>query len=393
MSIPISLEFKHLRSCAGLCVLVAFLTEESRKFLLGQNRRSVAAQVTELRKEYVMNKLTLWPQIVKSFLLLTAFALFPAANATAVQFIYKPASPTVQAVDMQKIEGGHLERFQMPFQIQRLSDSVYWVSVSYYTVTVLVGKESVLLIDAPIGRSKQILEAIKTITDKPLSAIVYSHAHSDHVGDAGIILGELGNNDIDLYATEAVRDELLAHKMGMPAPTRIMSEGIYFEGHYLEVNKNLVGHTPDNTVFLIQDGNRKILHAVDILHPDQLEFRNFSLAQDPIIFQNDLEAIMDMDWDVMVTGHDNLGYKEDVRFLQDYIADIREYLGRGFSKADFSVHIKGDSPYAWFHGYRDEVIDFAHELLAEKYREGKEEEFDIVARTHVESFYWAMFTH
>ncbi len=330
--------------------------------------------------------------ILKFRFLLVILTLSLAASATASEFIYKPASPTVAAVNLQKVEGGHLERFQKPFQIQRLSENVYWVSVSYYNVTVLIGKESVLLIDAPIGRGKQILEAIKTITNKPLSAIVYSHAHSDHVGDAGTILKELGNNDIDLYATEAVRDEFIAHKMGMPAPTKIVSEGINFEGLYLEINKTLVGHTPDNTAFLIQDGSRKILHAVDIVHPDQLEFRNFSLAQDPIVFQNDLATLMSMDWDVMVTGHNNLGYKEDVKFLQDYIADIREYLGKGFSTFNFSDHIKGDSPYAWFDGYKVEVIDFAHDLLAGKYRKGREEEFDIVGRTHVEVFYWAMFT-
>ena len=339
-----------------------------------------------------MNRLALLPWIVKNFLFLTAFALSPAASATASEFIYKPASPTVVAVDLQKVEGGHLERFQKPFQIQRLSENVYWVSVSYYNVTVVVGQESVLLIDAPIGRGKQILEAIKTITNKPLSAIVYSHAHSDHVGDVGVILEELGNNGVDLYATEEVRDELIAHKMSIPAPTKIISESIYFDGHYISVNKTLVGHTPDNTTFLIKDGDRKILHAVDIVHPDQLEFRNFSLAQDPIVFQNDLESLMSMQWDVMVTGHNNLGYKEDVKFIQNYIADIREYLGRSFSKFNFSDHIKGDLPYAWFNGYKIEVIDFAHELLARKYRKGREQEFDIVGKTHVEAFYWAMFT-
>ncbi len=256
----------------------------------------------------------------------------------------------------------------------------------------VVGNESVLLIDAPIARGKRILEAIKTITSKPLGAIVYSHAHSDHVGDAGVILKEVGGNGVDLYATEEVRDEFIAHKMGMPAPTKIVSDGIQFEGHYIEVNQTLNGHTPDNTLFLIKDGDRRILHAVDIVHPDQLEFRNFSLAQDPIIFQNDLETLMSMDWDVMVTGHNNLGYKEDVKFIQDYIADIREYLGNGFSQANFPAPIKGDVPYAWFNGYKVEVIEFATELLAKKYRKGREVEFDIVGKTHVEVFFWAMFT-
>jgi len=87
--------------------------------------------------------------IVKGKFLLTVFVLSLVANATASEFIYKPASPTVAAVKLQKVEGGHLERFQKPFQIQRLSENVYWVSVSYYNVTVVVGKETVLLIDAP----------------------------------------------------------------------------------------------------------------------------------------------------------------------------------------------------------------------------------------------------
>ena len=108
-----------------------------------------------------MKKLTLISRFIKGFLFLTAFALSPAVNAAASQFIYKPASATVPAVDLQKVEGGHLERFQMPFQIQRLSDNVYWVSAAYYNVTVLVGGDSVLLIDAPIARGNKFLRRSK----------------------------------------------------------------------------------------------------------------------------------------------------------------------------------------------------------------------------------------
>ena len=330
--------------------------------------------------------------IVKRIFLLAAFLLSLAANATTNEFIYKPASPTVTAVNLQKVEGGHLERFQKPFEIQRLSENVYWVSISNYNVTVLVGKESVLLIDAPIGAGKRLLEAIKTITNKPLSAIAYSHAHADHVGDSGVIIKELGNNDIVIYATEEVRDALISHKVTMPAPvTKIISDGLYFEGHYFEVYKNFDGHVPDNTVFLIKDGNRKIIHAIDLVHPDQLEFRSFSNVEDAIAYKNDIDTLMSMDWDVMVTGHSNLGYKEDVKFVQSYIADTQKYLHQGFSTADFSIHLKSDTPSAWYAGYANEVIDSAHKLLAKKYRKGREEEFDIVGRSHVEVLFWAMY--
>ena len=325
--------------------------------------------------------------------LLMAVALYLSTNASAVEFIYKPASPTEIAVNLQKVEGGHLERFKKVYEIQRLSENVYWISLSNYNVTALVGKESVLLIDAPHGVGKRLLQAIRSITDRPLSAIVYSHAHADHIGDSSVILKELKDIDIEIYSTEEVRDSLISHKVSMPAPvTEIITDELHFEDHNIEVFSNFNGHTPDNTAFLIKDGNRRILHAVDLIHPDQLEFRSFSNVEDAIAYKNDIDTLTSMDWDVMVTGHSNLGYKEDVEFVQTYIADLQNYIRQGFSKPDFSAHLKGDSPFEWYAGYTNEIIDFAHKKMAEKYRKGREKEFDIVAKSHVEVMFWAMFS-
>lgn len=80
-----------------------------------------------------------------------------SVNVLAVEYIYKPASPTEIAVNLQKIEGGHLERFKKIYEIQRLSEDIYLISLSNYNVTVLVGKESVLLIDAPHTVGKRLL--------------------------------------------------------------------------------------------------------------------------------------------------------------------------------------------------------------------------------------------
>ena len=58
--------------------------------------------------------------IFKFKFLLATLILSLAASATASEFIYKPASSTVAAVNLQKVEGGHLERLKKPFQIQRV---------------------------------------------------------------------------------------------------------------------------------------------------------------------------------------------------------------------------------------------------------------------------------
>ncbi len=324
--------------------------------------------------------------------LLMAAVLSLSVSVTATDFIYRPASPIEISVDLQRVEGGHLERFKKAYEIQRLSENIYWVSASDYSVTVLVGKDNVLLIDVPYGIGKRLIQAIKSITDKPINAIVYSHAHADHIGDSGVILKELENSDIKIYATKEVKDSLISHKVTLPAPiTNIISDGLDFEGHHFEVFSDLNGHTPDNTAFLINDGGRKILHAVDLVHPGSLEFRSFSNVEDAIAYKNDIDTLLSMDWDVMVPGHSNIGYREDVRFVQTYIADVQDYIHEGFAKADFSVHLKGETPFEWYGGYSDEIIDHAHKRMADKYRKGREQVFDIVARSHIRVMFWAMF--
>ena len=321
-----------------------------------------------------------------------SFTATATATATASEFNYQPPSVTKIATDLQKVEGSHLERFKKAFEVQRLSENVYWVSISNYNVTVLVGDKSVLLIDAPYGAGQQLISAIKTITDKPLSAIAYSHAHADHVGDSSVIIKTLKNQDIAIYATKEVKDSLVSHKVTMPAPvTHIITDELKFEGHSFKVFNDFDGHTPDNTAFLIEDGKRSILHAIDLIHPDQLEFRSFSNVEDAIAYKNDIDRLMIMDWDVLVTGHSNLGYKKDVEFVQIYMKDIQDFIHQGFPKANFAKHLKNDSPFSWYAGYTDEIINFAHAQLSKKYREGREEEFDIVAKSHVEALFWAMF--
>lgn len=329
---------------------------------------------------------------IRNNVLLVAATLSLSANATAVEYIYKPASPTEIAVNLQRVEGGHLERFKKPYEIQRLSKSIYWVSSSDYSVTVLVGTESVLLIDVPYSVGKRLIQAIKSITNKPISAIVYSHAHADHIGDSGVILKELKNNDIKIYGTKEVKDALISHKVTLPSPiTDIISDGLDFEGHHFDVFSNFDGHTPDNTAFLINDGGRTILHAIDLVHPGSLEFRSFSNVEDAIAYKNDINTLLSMDWDVMVPGHSNIGYREDVQFVQTYIADVQDYIHQGFAKADFSVHLKGETPFEWYGGYSDEIIDYAHKKMADKYRKGREKVFDIVAKSHIRVMFWAMF--
>jgi len=313
------------------------------------------------------------------------------ANLWAVDFIYKPASRTEIAGPLQKIEGSQFERFLKPYEIQRLSENVYLISTLLYNVTVVVGPYSVLLIDAPGGRGNNILQAIEKITHKPVRTLVYSHSHKDHIADATVILKNIKHR-IDIMATQEVYDELIANKLDVPLPTTIIDKFIFFEGIFIKVGQNLNGHTIDNTSFVIKDGHRKILHAIDLVYPDSLPFQAFALAHNVVKYQTDLKTLMELNWDVMAPGHGNIAYKEDIKIMLDYIADTKAFIGKGFSQIKFEDFVKPGFPFAWFINYRDAVVDIALKLLASKYREGREEEFDTLAKSHLEAIFWTNIT-
>ena len=67
--------------------------------------------------------------------------------------------------------------------VKQLADDVYMMSESYYAHLVVVGEDGVLITDpgfTPLALSLK--SAIAEITDKPVTRIVLSHEHYDHVG-------------------------------------------------------------------------------------------------------------------------------------------------------------------------------------------------------------------
>ena len=67
--------------------------------------------------------------------------------------------------------------------VKQLDDDVYMMSESGYTSLVVVGEDGVLITDpAFTPRAQSLKSAIAEITDKPVTRIVLSHEHYDHVG-------------------------------------------------------------------------------------------------------------------------------------------------------------------------------------------------------------------
>ena len=72
------------------------------------------------------------------------------------------------------------------YLVEQIRDDLYWVTDGAYITMFLVADNSVIAVDAPPTLGENYLKAIAEVTNKPVTHVIYSHSHIDHIGSAGI---------------------------------------------------------------------------------------------------------------------------------------------------------------------------------------------------------------
>jgi len=70
--------------------------------------------------------------------------------------------------------------------VEQIRGDLYWVTDGAYITMFLVTDNSVIAVDAPPTLGENYLKAIAEVTNKPVTHVIYSHSHIDHIGSAGI---------------------------------------------------------------------------------------------------------------------------------------------------------------------------------------------------------------
>jgi glyoxylase-like metal-dependent hydrolase (beta-lactamase superfamily II) len=81
----------------------------------------------------------------------------------------------------------------------------------------MIYEEGVVLMDAPEALAKYIPSAIAEVTNKPITHLIYSHSHADHIGGAGSL--NLGKQTIIIAHDETKRLLVRANDPARPVPT------------------------------------------------------------------------------------------------------------------------------------------------------------------------------
>jgi len=262
--------------------------------------------------------------------------------------------------------------------VEEISDGLYWVTEGTYQVMFLTTGEGVIVIDAPPSIGENILNAIKDVSNEPITHVIYSHSHADHIAaasmypdDAIFIAHEetvvnLANND-DPY-------EFGAFLGGSPVPEPTVT---FSDKYILEVGSQTLeltylgpNHNPGN--IFIYAPKQKVLMLVDVIFPKWSPFKDLAVTTDVNEFIDSHDDVLSYEFDVLISGHlGRFGTREDVEIQQEYVLDMQANAAKALQTVDFNTiaqEVGFGNIWLLIDKYLDAVAEECSDLTLEKWK-------------------------
>ncbi|END5087639.1 MBL fold metallo-hydrolase [Escherichia coli] len=295
------------------------------------------------------------------------------ANSSTVNASYVEPSAEKIISPSDKLNNLFERNMSQPYILQKIGERTYYVQRYFYSTTFYVGDKGVLLFDAPEGRGKYLLQAIRDVTPLPVTALVYSHYHVDHIGDSPFWNDEAKKEGVNLriIASKATAEKMQFMNSRLPVATQVLSkkdDQFKFEKQTIELHRFVkAGHTDDHSVWLLKQ--EKVAHSPDLLNPDQLPMMGFAVSDTLVYHDSNLRQVEMLDWKYFIGGHGNIGSHDDFKFQRQFINDLRDTTIKVRKEESFGKFMnKTANNHADFaRAQREAIIKKVTEVLRPKY--------------------------
>ncbi len=263
--------------------------------------------------------------------------------------------------------------------VEEIKDGIYWVTEGAYTAMFLTTGKGVIVVDAPPSFGDKMLKAISDVTKEPITHVIYSHSHADHIGGASMYpkTAKYIAHSETLKRLEKMSDDSRAFPYGMfvggkpvPLPTITFEESYTLKvgNQLLELEYKGDDHEPGN--IYVYAPKQKVLMKVDIVFPGWTPFKGLAVAEYTVGYLEAHDVILSYDFDKLVSGHwGRLATRDDVKVQKQYMQDIQVNAGKALQAVDFSA-IANKVGYAntslLFETYLDAVSNECAKLKMDK---------------------------
>ena len=203
--------------------------------------------------------------------------------------------------------------------VDEIADGIFWLLGNNYQTLFFTTGKGVIVIDAPEAIGTSYLEAIREVTDEPITHMIYSHAHNDHVGAAGIF-----PPDIEYISHRDAADILT----GVPAPTITFDDSYTLELGTQLLELSYIGTYHSSGDIVIYAPRQKVAMVVDLFHPGSAPFAGFGVTVDLAAHMQAHDFLIEeYDFNVMIPGHTEiLATKTHLETNRDFILSMQEIV-------------------------------------------------------------------
>mgnify|MGYP001817964207 FL=1 len=215
--------------------------------------------------------------------------------------------------------------------VGEIADGVYWVTDGIYQVMFVVSDEGVIVVDAPPS-IPDIPGAVASVTDQPITHVIYSHSHADHIAGAGaypVDATYIAHADTAAQLEQSLQNEAWGAFVGggpVPLPTETFDDShtLTVGAQTLELSTpSVLAHEPGN--IFIYAPEQKVLAVIDLIFPGWSPFKDLAQAEDTVGYLAVHDEILAFGADTIVTGHmGRLGTNADVELNAEYMAAIAD---------------------------------------------------------------------
>jgi glyoxylase-like metal-dependent hydrolase (beta-lactamase superfamily II) len=232
------------------------------------------------------------------------------------------------------------------YLVEEIRDNLYWVTDGSYNTMFLVTDVGVVAVDAPPSIGQSYLTAISEVTNKPITHVIYSHAHLDHIGAAGIF----PKNATFIAHLDTAAELKRAMSLTKNDSAVLPAPMITFPNNYtlqignqtLELSGGCLvcdygdNHIPGN--LFIYAPNQKALMLVNVVYPGWVPFVYLAIANDVAGFIEAHDIVLNnYDFDTFVGGHlTRLGTRDDVIIQQEFVSDLGKAAAKANNEVQFS---------------------------------------------------------